>query len=115
MSEIDRRRKKKMADTVLRKSSEPFLSQVQAHRECAEHTRQMLSQYQIQHENVLAALQGTSLAKGLPHYISWWEAFQTSLSHHADLHEKMAEHLEKSNQNFDQLDADISKEFVGGS
>ena len=104
-----------MADTVLRKSSEPFLLQTQAHRDFADHTRQMLSKYQIHHEKFIEALQGTCLEKALPHYIDWWESFQSSLSGHADLHEKMADHLEKSHQGFDELDTDVSNEFASGS
>lgn len=102
-----------MADTVLKKSSEPFLSQAQVHRNFTDHTRQMLSLYKIQHENFLDALQGTNLAPAIPHYLDWWESFQSSLLGHADLHEKMADHLEKSVSSFDELDTEIKGGFEG--
>jgi maltose-binding protein MalE len=102
-----------MADTVSKRSSDPFLSQARIHRNFADHTRQRLSQYQNQHENFLEALQGTNLAPGIPHYLAWWDAFQSSLSAHADLHEKMADHLEKSAGNFDELDTEVQEGFAG--
>jgi hypothetical protein len=102
-----------MVDTVLKRNSAPFLSQARVHRAFADHTRQRLSLYQNQHENFLEALQGTSLAPGIPHYLAWWDAFQSSLSAHADPHEKMAGRLEKGIAGFDELDSEVKMGFAG--
>ena len=100
-----------MADTVSKKSNDPFLKQTQHHRNLADHTRQMLSQYLVLHNNFIDEVQSSDMASGLQHYLDWWESFHSSLLKHADLHEQMADHLEQSTQGFDELDNNIAQGF----
>ncbi len=100
-----------MADTVSKTSSEPFMSQAQQHRNLADHTRQMLSQYQVLHDNFIEGVQSTHFAPALQSYLNWWEPFRTSLLNHVDLHEQMATNLEQSAGGFDDLDTGIAQGF----
>jgi len=100
-----------MADTVLKKNTDHFTNQAQLHRTVADHTRQMLSQYKVLHENMVTVVQSSSIGPALPNCLDWWESFQTHLSKHADLHEQMADHLEKSVIRFDKTDEDIQQKF----
>jgi hypothetical protein len=103
-----------MADTVSKASNEHFLSQAQQHRNLADHSRQMLSQYEVLHNHMIDEVQSSGLAPGLQPYLDWWESFRPSLLKHADLHDQMAVHLEQSAEGFDELDNNIAQEFNKG-
>ncbi|GHO72401.1 hypothetical protein KSD_01720 [Ktedonobacter sp. SOSP1-85] len=100
-----------MADKVSKTSNEPFLSQAQQHRNLADHTRQMLSQYLVHHNNFIEEIQSSHMASGLQPYLDWWESFHTSLLNHADLHEQMAAHLEDTVSGFDEVDNNTAQTF----
>jgi uncharacterized protein YukE len=100
-----------MADTVSKKSNEPFMNQAKMHRDFADHTRQMISQYQVYHNNLIEATQGSCVSNSVQNYIDWWESFHPHLLNKADLHEQMADHLERTTSNFDETDTNIGQTF----
>ena len=105
-----------MADTVSKTSNDPFLSQAQVHRNFADHTRQMIGQYQTIHNNLMDATQSSCISdNAMQHYADWWQTFQSNLSNKADLHEQMANHLEQTANGFDETDSNIQQTFSGNT
>jgi hypothetical protein len=101
-----------MADTVSKKNNDHFTNQAQVHRSVADHTRQMISQHSVFHDNLVSAVQSSSLSGAVESYTSWWEAFSKYLLNHVGLHEQAAAHLEKSVSSFDDTDAHIQRTFT---
>lgn len=100
-----------MADTVSKKNNDHFTNQALLHRNFADHTRQMVSQYQALHDNMLSEVQPSSLGDSLGTYRDWWESFSTHLLKKAALHEQMADHLERAVNGFDEVDGTIQQVF----
>jgi len=101
-----------MADTVSKKNNDQFTDQAQRHRNVADHMRQMISQHNVFHDNLISAAQSSALSTGIQSYTSWWESFRRQLLNQADLHEQAARHLEKSVDVFDETDENIQQTFT---
>ncbi len=100
-----------MADTVSKKNNDHFTNQARLHRNFADHTRQMVSQYQVLHDNFISETQSSSIGSSLQNYRDWWESFRTHLVNQADLHEQMASRLEQTVTGFDETDTTIQQTF----
>lgn len=101
-----------MADTVSKKNNDHFTNQARLHRAAADHTRQMLSQYKVLHNNMVEAVQSSSISGVVPNCTDWWESFNHHISNYIDLHEQMADHLEKTHERFDETDNNIEQKFI---
>lgn len=100
-----------MADTVLKKNNEDFANLAKLHRTIADHTRQMLSGSKVLQDNMIAAIQSSSMSDVLPHYIGWWEQFHDRVLEYADLQDQIANDLEKTPPRFDETDTGIEQSF----
>lgn len=100
-----------MADTVSKKNNDHFTNQARLHQIVADYTRQMISQHKVIYGTLVEEAQGSRMSSAMQHYIDWWESFHPQLVNHADLHEKMAGHLNKSVSSFDETDTNIQHEF----
>jgi len=93
-----------MADTVSKTNNEDFNKQSKAHRDLAEHTRQMISQLQQHHDSLMQAVQSSCMRDAVQSYGDWWEAFRDQLLKYIDSQDKMADLLDKTVQGFDDTD-----------
>lgn len=100
-----------MAEKFVVKTPEHFTNQAQKHRQMAEHTLQMLSSYQKHHDNLVATTTNSCLGDAIQPYLDWWENFKAHLQSHADLHSQMANHLDKSINNYIDTDINVSHGF----
>lgn len=98
-----------MADTVSKKNNDHFTKQAQLHRDVADHTRQMVSKHKIFHDNLIDAAKSSCMGDAIQNYTDWWNSFSTHLLNHADLHEQMAGHLDKTVNTFDDTDDNIKQ------
>src|SRR5437762_6469504 len=101
-----------MADTVSKKSNDHFTNQAQLHRTVADHTRQMLSQHQAFHDSLVGEAHSSCMSSVMQNYVNWWESFHPHLQNRIDLHEQMADHLDKSVTGFDETDTNIQQTFT---
>ena len=100
-----------MADTVSKKNNDDFIQKAKAHQDHANHTREMLSQHQALREQVLDALQASSLSETVPHLIEWWENFHRHTLNYAELHDQISDHLNTTHERFDETDSQIKRPF----
>ncbi len=100
-----------MADIVSKKNNDNFAHKAKLHRQIASHTLQMLSQYKVLQDHMIEAIQSSSFTEVLPRYMAWWEPFHTHAIKYAELHEKIADNLDKTPVRFDETDKDIKQPF----
>jgi hypothetical protein len=93
-----------MANTVSKKSNEPFTTQARQHGTTAENVRQMVGQGDMCHGSLEGSMMGSCMSEVMPLYTEWWQLFKQHLSNHANQHEKLASDLNQTASTFDATD-----------
>ncbi|MBV9616503.1 MAG: hypothetical protein JO031_13700 [Ktedonobacteraceae bacterium] len=101
-----------MAEEIVVKNPDLFTSQAQKHRQMADHTLTMLGTYQVHHDNLVDAMTNSCMAEAMAPYIEWWETFRDHLLSHAELHQQMADHLEKAITNYSENETTLTRSFT---